>query len=638
MNSPLAVPLLLIPLLPLVNFIILIFWGKAAPRSLAILSTACLAAATGIAGYLFLTIPDGPPTTAMSADWFFVDKQFFFQFGIMIDGLAATMALIVTFVSLMVHIYSFGYMEKHEHFGRFFAFLALFTSSMLLLVFSSNLLTMFVAWEGVGLCSYFLIGFYFEKPSAAAAGKKAFITTKLGDLGFITAILILLTIGAQTQTFAQILDFESLKTMLAPRNAAYPLLKDWSFIVGLLLFFAAIGKSAQFPLHVWLPDAMEGPSPVSALIHAATMVVAGVYLVARMFFLFGQDPNLALIITLVGVFTAFMAATIALKSYDLKRVLAYSTISQIGYMMAALGLGSAVASMFHVGTHAFFKALLFLAAGSIFHAYHSLEIRRIRRVAKFMRTTSITFAVGALALAGFPYITAGFFSKEAVLSAAYEKFPWAFWVLALTAGLTAFYMFRLIFLTFFNYPVQSVPKRSSGDDNADENHEPHESSSAMTMPLVILAILSVAAGYFGWLLPVRIGGEIPHGGTNVLLTSIAFAIGGILLAWAIYSARIVKAEAMVENMPTIARFLENKWYWDEIYDATVGRLFRAVTWLVAQFDWYIVDDLYHLFGRLSVRAGMSFRQMHSGSVQIYLLTIAIALLILIFMYNITRFS
>ncbi len=637
---------LLIPLLPLFSFLILIFWASSAPRAFAAFSTIMLAIATGCAAYLFFASPD--PTT-FERVWFSVsgmNMKFDFAVGLTVDGLSTTMAFIVTFVSLMIHIYSFGYMKGHADFGRFYAFLALFTCAMLTLVLASNFLLMFAAWEGVGLCSYFLIGFYFDRPSAANAGVKAFVTTRIGDLGFIAAILVLLYYGARSlgamtdldtvanlhaagidpANGAAVLNFTNLKHLLSLDGFSSSF-GMWLVPLGLLLFCGAVGKSAQFPLHVWLPDAMEGPTPVSALIHAATMVVAGVYLVARTFFIFYGTPaaeTLGLVITIVGVFTAFMAATIAVRTYDLKRVLAYSTISQIGFMIAALGLGSMLASMFHVATHAFFKSLLFLAAGSIYHSYTTLDIRNIRGVAKSMKITATTFLIGSLALAGLPFVTAGFFSKEAILAAAYVKYPWAFWILAITAGLTAFYMFRLIFSIYGGSP--------------NKEHHPHESPSNMTIPLCVLSVFSIGAGYFGHYFSTKLGGELPHGDTIVLIVSILFALGGIFLAWAIYSAKFVESETLHRAMYPISMFLNRKWYWDEIYDHTVLALTRMTTRVVGAFDDRIVDDLYTLSARLSVRVGESFRHLHSGLVQVYMLVMAVALLILIFIFNLIRFS
>ncbi len=641
---PVEYAAILIPALPLVSFLVLIFWGSLAPRTLSVLSTAMLAVSTVLAAWLFFG-DYGPDGITAQRLWFSTGN-FGFTIGVTVDALSTSMALIVTFVSLMVHIYSFGYMAGHEHFGRFFAFLALFTGAMLTLVLASNFLLLFAAWEGVGLCSYFLIGFYFDKHSAASAGKKAFITTRLGDLGFLIGLFLLLYygsaalagmtdsgalaalkgLGVDVSNAASVFDFTALRHLMDQPDfmASFG---HWVIPIGLLLFCGAIGKSAQFPLHVWLPDAMEGPTPVSALIHAATMVVVGVSLVARTFFVFGSAQGAEVfgpVITGVGVFTAFMAATIALRTYDLKRVLAYSTISQIGYMMAALGLGSMVVSMFHVATHAFFKSLLFLAAGSIYHAYHTLDIRDIRGVAKKMRITALTFLVGSLALSGFPYITSGFFSKEAILAQAYEHSPWAFWGLAITAGLTAFYMFRLVFSVYFGEPKAE--------------HHPHESPANMTLPLVVLSVLSIGAGYFGHWFAGRLGGELPHGGTSILVTSVLFALGGIFLAWAIYSARVVEPEKLSAAAGPISTYLHRKWYWDEIYDVTVLAAVRGVTKLVSWFDRRVVDELYYSLGRLSVQVGWSFRQLHGGQVQVYIFAMAVALLVLIFIFNLIRFS
>ena len=492
---------LAILLCPLAGFVIQVFFGKRLPRQGDWLPTGCMFISLSIATWMMtvlLSSPHGiePRTWLVVEGWLSsgaggADKGLSIDFGVLVDNLTIVMLFVVTLVSFLVHLYSCGYMHGEERYNRFFAYLGLFSFSMLGLCISSNLLFLFMFWELVGVCSYFLIGFYFEKKSAQNAAIKAFMTTRLGDVGFLIGIMIIAAF-AGTLDFAGI--FASLQNGTWDGDA-----KWWLTAAGLGLFLGALGKSAQFPLHVWLPDAMEGPTPVSALIHAATMVVAGVYLVARMFpFLAGPgyfdgdfySGNVLFYIALVGGFTAFFAATIAFVQTDIKKVLAYSTISQLGYMFLGLGVGSVSAGIFHLFTHAFFKALLFLGAGSVIHAVHSNEMKDMGGLRKKLPITSITFFIGTLAIAGLPYFS-GFHSKEAILGNAWAAadqmggtwlhyLPFAFGIL--TAGMTAFYMFRLYFKTF-----EGKPKNEHAFAHA------HESPWTMTVPLCILAVLSVCS-------------------------------------------------------------------------------------------------------------------------------------------------
>jgi NADH-quinone oxidoreductase subunit L len=558
--------------------------------------------------------------------------------GLLIDPLTVVMLIVVGVVSFLVHVYSFGYMKGDPRFARFFAYLSFFTFAMSFLVLANNYFQIFIGWELVGLASYLLIGFWFEKPEAAAAGKKAFITTRVGDLGFIAGILILV-VGTGTFHFAGV--FEG----VAAGKVAGGLLAA----AAVLTFMGAIGKSAQFPLHVWLPDAMEGPTPVSALIHAATMVAAGVYLVARTLSVFLGTETGLLIVTAIGSITALIAATIALVHDDIKRVLAYSTISQLGYMILALGCGGYTAGTFHLFTHAFFKALLFLCAGSVIHAVHSNDIFQMGGLSKKMKVTAWTFIVAALSISGiFPL--SGFWSKDEIIGVALGNGPWwAFAVAIAVAGMTSFYMFRLVFLTFFGKPR-----------NTERFEHAHESPKSMTIPLVILAVLSVCAGWIG--IPgIGVYGEwVSHAGGVHLPFSVPLAListvvvgGGILLAYLMYIRGTVPVTFLSARVPHVYLFLRNKWYFDELYDAILIRPLLRFSDLALRFDlriidgavngagwlglfiadvkiWFdlhVVDGLVNLSGRSSMSFGRFVRKAQTGRVQNYALVILVAVVL-----------
>jgi len=477
----------LIPFVPALSTLVLVLFGRKLPKKV-VSWQACLSVFISfiIALISFFSLLKTPPEsypivknlfTWISAGSFRANLSFQF------DPLSAVMALVVTGVGFLIHVYSVGYMAHDKGYTRYFTYLNLFTFSMLILVLASNMILMFVGWEGVGLCSYLLIGFWFEKHSAASAGKKAFIVNRIGDAGFILGILfIFLAVGSSEFTAVN----QAITGGLIGPGAAT--------LMAILLFIGATGKSAQLPLYIWLPDAMEGPTPVSALIHAATMVTAGVYMVARMNLLFTFSGTAGNIVALVGALTAIFAATMALTQNDIKRVLAYSTISQLGYMFIGCGVGAYAAGIFHLYTHAFFKSLLFLAAGSVMHALSGeLDMRKMGGLRKYLPWTYPTFLIGAIAIAGVPFLS-GFFSKDAILTQAYAQGQYFVWALGLMGAiLTAFYMFRLIFLTF----------------HGKERLEPeakkhlHESPKVMTIPLAILAFFSIVAGYIG--LPVVLG-------------------------------------------------------------------------------------------------------------------------------------
>ncbi len=616
-----------------------------------------------------------------------------------LDPLSAMMSLVVTGIGFLIHVYSTAYMhdEPRGGYARFFSYLNLFCFFMLMLVLGSNFLVMFVGWEGVGLCSYLLIGYWYEKKSAADAGKKAFITNRIGDWGFVLGIfLIFVTFGS--------LDFR----VVAERAAAWPV-EAAQFgtisIICLLLFVGATGKSAQIPLHVWLPDAMEGPTPVSALIHAATMVTAGVYMVGRNAVLFSHAPMVMEVVTIVGVLTAVMAASIGLVQNDIKRVLAYSTVSQLGLMFTAMGLGAYAVGAFHLMTHAFFKALLFLGSGSVIHAMDGeQDMRHMGGLKKYMPVTYMTMLVGTLAIAGIPPLS-GFFSKDEILLNAFLGNK-AVWLLAtITALMTAFYMFRLISLTFYGayrgpaWGEAAFARASAGRGHAVDAHGaahvrhtrggspitdsahghgawhgPHESPGAITLPLKVLAVGAIVAGFVG--IPAVLGGNnaigaflepsfvapaghaaqaAGHGaeahhlshGAELGLMAFSVAIGalGILLAYRFYVLDPSIAERLALQWRGVHRLLLNKYYVDEAYDATVvkgtvagarglwtidstvvdgvvngtGRLTVITSWLSGLTDRSVVDGLVNAVGRMTEEASFSFRRVQTGLVQNYAL-------------------
>jgi NADH-quinone oxidoreductase subunit L len=537
---------------------------------------------------------------------------FALSLGYEVTNLTVMMLVVVSLVSFLVNLYSHGYMKDDERISTFFAYVALFTSSMLGLVLSYNLLTMYIFWELVGVCSFLLVGFYFRKPEARAAAKKAFIVTRIGDLGFLIAILLLFWYMP-----GHALDFTEIHNVFGTQTGVISM--GITTLIALLIFLGAVGKSGQFPLHVWLPDAMEGPTPISALIHAATMVAAGVFLVARTFDIFHASQAAMTTVAVIGAFTAIFAATIGLAQNDIKRILAYSTVSQLGYMMLALGVGSETGAIFHLFTHAFFKALLFLGAGSVIHAVHTQDIREMGGLGRSMRITAWTFGIGALALSGIPPL-AGFWSKDAVLAAALEASPVYFIVGVVAAFFTALYMARLFFLVFAGTP--------RGD------HHGHESPAVMTIPLVVLAVLAVAAGFvqtpfngwFGeWLFP---GAAEEHANVLVIVASIAAGLLGIYLGWLIYAKGTVRRDVVSSRMPGLVRVLERKYYIDELYEAVFVKPLGGLGKILGAFDDYVVDGAVRLVGRSASAIGRLNTRLQNGQLQTYVLTALIGLVIL----------
>jgi len=642
---------LVILLLPMLSFALLFFFGKALPRKGDWLATGLLGVSWALALAIFINYwRVGDPSFRVQASVTWIDLGDFRAYaGVLIDGMTSVMLVVVTTISFLVHLFSIGYMHGDRRYERYFAFLGFFTFSMLGIVLSNNLLFLYVNWELVGLSSYLLIGFFFDKPAAAAANKKAFLTNRVGDFGFLIGILILFT-NFGTFNYMELFALSN----AAPLTGA---LMTWA---GIGLFMGCVGKSAQAPLHIWLPDAMEGPTPVSALIHAATMVAAGVYMVARLLPLFDQTS--LLVVAYVGAITAFLAATIAVVKTDIKKSLAYSTISQLGYMVMAIGVGAAAAGMFHLTTHAFFKALLFLGSGSVIHAVHTQEMPLMGGLRHKMPITFWTFLIATLAISGVP-LFAGFYSKDAILGGALAfgmtRAHYAPFALALlAAGFTAFYMFRMVFMTFMGKPR-----------DAERHAHAHESPWTMTVPLAVLALMSItAAGWqgpdSGWFArfvapydieaisaefgphqhleapapysavdtaPNTEGGsgghaeaadhaetavhggddahaaEAGHGGHDVhhiahqraMFLSIAVAGLGILLSWLTYIRRDIRSEQWQAKLPGVHLVLQKMYFFDEIYAATVYRATYWISGASGTFDRVVVDGIVNGFGWLT---------------------------------------
>ena len=601
-------------LFPLIGFVLLAFSrGRLSENLSALIGVGSVGLSAIVATYVIwqfnVAPPEGGHYTQVLWQWIAVEG-FTPNFALYLDGLSVTMLGVVVGVGFLIHLFASWYMRGEAGYSRFFAYTNLFIASMLFLVLGDNLLFLYFGWEGVGLCSYLLIGFYFLKKSASDAGKKAFIVNRIGDAGFILGILltavtfatIRFTSAGLTDTAANSGILQALDGALSAHAlaAGAPVLTT----IALLLFVGATGKSAQIPLYVWLPDAMEGPTPVSALIHAATMVTAGVYMVVRMNAIYRLAPLAMDVVAVIGVVTAIFAASMALVQNDIKKVLAYSTISQLGYMFLALGVGAFAAGIFHLMTHAFFKALLFLGAGSVIHAMSGeQDIQKMGGLWGEIPVTARTFFVATLAIAGIPPL-AGFFSKDEILGRAFERHP-ALWIVGfITAGMTAFYMFRLVFLTFFGY---------SRADNHAQKHI-HESPRTMTIPLMILAVLSVVGGWIGWpaslfgsnqfekfLEPVMSSAGATESAKAVqesstteyflMLASIAIAVAGIWVAYEFYRTKRFAPELVAGKMKGFYRVLFHKYYVDEIYDALFVNRTKDLGTLLGQIDAKVIDGV-----------------------------------------------
>ena len=582
-----------LPAIPFAVFLLVGLFGRVLPRNGDFIAVLGMAAVVVLVGFVLSDFQGAfsggvfsPGSTNIHAfDWVDIDQGFFIiEFSTYVDAVTMVMLPVVSFVALMVLVYSIGYMRGEQRYGWYFAALSFFVAAMLLLVISGNLLQLYLAWEGVGLASYLLIGFYWERQSAAEAAKKAFITTRIGDVGLLIGIILLWRV---TGTF----DIQEII-----HQAEEGLFDQTYLTVAMIFLFAgAAGKSAQFPLHVWLPDAMEGPTPVSALIHAATMVVAGVYLVARMLPVYDEVLIARDVVLYTGLITALMAATMGLVATDIKRVLAFSTVSQLGFMFVALGVGALTAAMFHLFTHAFFKSLLFLGSGSVIHATEEQEVGQLGGLRKKMPITAITFTLGSLALAGIP-IFAGFWSKDEILHDLQKHGPlWAYVTLAATAGLTAIYSTRLVLLTFFG-----KPRNQHAYDHA------HESPAIMLAPLAILAVLASIAGFvtyqgvgetLGFVGGIGEVVYLPLEGAHEFELDVAFALGatatavaGVVIGFAYWWGDALRAVAARNWAPELHQLLARRYYLDELYQGAINYVVLGAASVVAWFDKRVVNE------------------------------------------------
>lgn len=616
----------LIPLLPLIGFLVNGLGRKYLSKTLiGLIGSGTVLASFILSVWVFMQVKEGNTHVAHYFDFITVG-ELKIPFAFQVDQLSSLFLLIITGVGFLIHVYSTSYMheEKPEHFGRYFAYLNLFVFSMLLLVMGANYVIMFIGWEGVGLCSYLLIGFWFKNNNYNKAASKAFVMNRIGDLAFLIAIFWIIA-KAGTVDYDQVI-------AVAKDQVQYKHFSGLDLtVITLLLFVGATGKSAQIPLYTWLPDAMAGPTPVSALIHAATMVTAGIYMIARSNVLYSLSHITMDVVAVIGLATALLAATIALKQNDIKKVLAYSTVSQLGFMFLALGSGAYVAAVFHVMTHAFFKALLFLGSGSVIHAMSGeQDIRNMGGLSGKMKVTFITFLIGCIAIAGIPPFS-GFFSKDAILLSAYVKSPVFYGIALFTALLTAFYMFRLLFITF-------TGKFRGTDEQA---HHVHESPAAMTIPLVVLAVLSVIGGFVGIPDVIMKGGDKltaflapviePHEGHEV---SASLEMGLMALSTALVVIMIIAAWFRFRNYQAkeetgFGKVLENKWYVDELYDKIIvnplnklGQFFNNI------FEKYVVDGLVNGVGKLVNYGSRQLRLMQSGQVGNYVLLMVISMVLI----------
>ena len=622
---------ILIVLLPLLTFLVLGLLGmKLKACASGLVGTLSMAVTTALAygtawQYFTTAKVDGiyQKWVPFNIEWLRFTDNLHIDLGVLLDPISVMMLVVITTVSLMVHVYSLGYMKGERGFERYYAFLSLFSCSMLGLVVATNIFQMYIFWELVGVSSYLLIGFYYTKPEAIAASKKAFIVTRFADLGFLIGIL-LLSFFTQTFDFGLLTSGDrAIFSQAAGTTFMGASALAWAMA---LIFIGGAGKSAMFPLHIWLPDAMEGPTPVSALIHAATMVVAGVYLVARLFpVYYFETPEVLHGIAYVGAFTALFAATIACVQTDIKRVLAFSTISQIGFMMVALGVSGYggheglgyMAGMFHLFTHAMFKALLFLGAGAIIHAVHSNEMSHMGGLRKQMPITHITFLVACLAISGIPPFS-GFFSKDEILTAAFMFAPAMGWVMSFIAALTAFYMFRLYYNIFWGTP-------------AKHEHEPHEAPGVMTTPLIILAAVTCVAGFipFGKFVSSDGADYIIHLDWTVAGTSIAIALISIAVATVFYRKHSPIPDRLARTFSGLHRAASHRFYIDEVYLFITKRIiFNGVSRSIAWFDRHVIDGAMNGLALVTNRMSLAIRGLQSGQVQQYAFVFLVGLLLI----------
>ncbi|GAA4334072.1 NADH-quinone oxidoreductase subunit L [Mucilaginibacter gynuensis] len=629
----------LIPLLPLAGFIINGLGRNALPKNvIGFIGSLLVLVSFGLSVAAFFQIKaSGVPINVTLFEWVSVGNLKI-PFAFLVDQLSAIMLLIITGVGFLIHLYSIGYMHHDAGFGKFFAYLNLFVFFMLLLVLGSNYLIMFIGWEGVGLCSYLLIGFWFTNPSYADAAKKAFLMNRIGDLGFLIAVFIIFNVFGSI-AFADVFG----------KAASMPSGNTTLLVITLLLFVGATGKSAQIPLFTWLPDAMAGPTPVSALIHAATMVTAGIYMIARSNILFTLSPVTLEVISIVGLATAVFAALIALTQTDIKKVLAYSTVSQLGYMFLGLGVGAYTGAFFHVLTHAFFKALLFLGAGSVIHAMSDeQDMRKMGGLKGKLPITFTTMLIGTIAISGIPPF-AGFFSKDEILAHTFEHSTTLYVIGVITAAFTSFYMFRMLFLTFFG--------KFRGTH--EQEHHLHESPATMTIPLIVLAILSVIGGFIG--VPEVLGGhhELEHflapvfepstklmgehhltHSTEWILMAVSVGAAVVALGYA-YLKYISKSHVPVsdtEERPLLANLSYNKFYVDELYNLIIRKPLDALSnFLYKVVDLLGIDGLVNGLGKGSIEASRGLRLLQTGNVGFYIFMMVVGIVaILVYGYTLVN--
>jgi NADH-quinone oxidoreductase subunit L len=622
-----------IPLAPLVGVLFHVALGyRLGRKAVGVVACASVAVSFALALQAFLGVYHGAPGTALVDpvyQWL-ASGDFSASVSFRVDALSSVMVMVVTGIGFLIHLYSTGYMAHEPDYARFFAYLNLFTAAMLVLILADNLPLMFVGWEGVGLCSYLLIGFWYTDPDKASAGKKAFLVNRIGDAGFLLGAFTVFWALADMGTAS--LDFATINA----NAAAMP--PGLALVAALLLFVGATGKSAQIPLYVWLPDAMAGPTPVSALIHAATMVTAGIYMVARLHGLYDAAPVALQVVGSIGAATALVAATIGIAQNDIKKVLAYSTVSQLGYMFLALGVGAYAAAIFHVMTHAFFKALMFLGAGSVIHGLHEeQDIRRMGGVSEKMPITHATFAIGVLAIAGVPGLS-GFFSKDEILASAYAGGHTGLWACGVAgAAITAFYMTRLYVLTF---------RGTFRGDHHTWDHA-HESPTSMTIPLMVLAVLAAVGGYVG--IPHALGGHNAFGAylapsvghhelgisTQVELMLMAVSVGagllGIGIAWTMYSRGPAADKGLERGLSVIYPRMARAYDIDALYDRTIVQpLMRLSERLWKDVDVDMIDGVANGTAAAVVGVGGLWRRWSSGNVQHYLLTVLVGVAAVVF--------
>ena len=600
-------------LLPVFSFLVLsvVYPFRRLGRPAAWFSTACAAASLAAAGLAWDAHRDGDVSRLLWA-WLPSGGETLATVGVLADAQSTVMLTLVALVAFLVQLYSIGYLsdEPAPALGRYYVYQSLFAFSMMGLVLAPNFLQLFICWELVGLCSYLLIGFWYQRPSAARAAVKAFWITKAGDVGLLIGIVLL---WRHTGTF----DFFELRGLA--ESGAIPL--AGLSLITFCIYLGAVGKSAQFPLHIWLPDAMEGPTPVSALIHAATMVTAGVYLLVRTEWLFALTPDVLLIVAWIGAFTALLAAVLACVQDDIKRVLAYSTVSQLGYMMTAIGAGFAAAGFFHLLTHGVFKALLFLGAGALIHAVHSNDLKDMGGLARKMPHTAIVFVIGTLSLAGIPFF-GGFLSKEEILGATLAgglMIPFA--TLILVAFLTAFYMFRVVFLALFG-----APQAHQAPQALQALHAPHDPPATMLLPLWVLAILSVAIGVYFTFVHPEVEFESP---AWLMPAAVGVAIAGIALAWLAYQRRSIDAAAMANAFGPIRSAALARFWLDDLFESIYKIAFLAFARVIGWFDRYVVDGILNVVSAWTLTAGDDVRSIQSGKAQDYVYGVAVGVLVLL---------